>query len=202
MAFGLECKSCFLAEERTEAYKWYADGVPEVKNKFGTKSTGGVSGKSRKQSGAPQKSIKNRRARHDYALDDSLLVGIVLTGAETKSLRRGHGHIKGAYVTVKDSPKGGELWLFNATINGDGAIRIPEEEQTRSRKLLAKRKQIDELVEAKKQGRTIVPLEILTQGRYIKVRIASGRGQKKYDKRQTLKKKDETRQMAAAQKYR
>ena len=144
------------------------------------------------------KSIQNRRARHDYALDDSLLVGIQLTGGETKSLRRGHGHIKGAYVTVKD----GELWLFNATINGDKGIIIPESEQTRTRKLLAKRKEIEALAQAKQQGRTIVPLEILTQGRYIKVRIAAGRGQRKYDKRQTLKKRDETKQMAAAQKFR
>jgi SsrA-binding protein len=133
------------------------------------------------------KSIQNRRARHDYALDDSLVVGIELTGAETKSLRRGHGHIKGAYVTIKD----GELWLFNSTINGDAGIKISEQDKTRTRKLLAKRKEIDALEQAKKQGNTIVPLEILTQGHYIKVRIAAGRGQKKYDKRQLLKKRDE-----------
>lgn len=138
------------------------------------------------------KSIQNRRARHDYALDDSLVVGIELTGAETKSLRRGHGHIKGAYVTIKD----GELWLFNSTIHGDAGIKISEQDKTRTRKLLAKRKEIDELAQAKQQGNTIVPLEILTQGRYIKVRIAAGRGQKRWDKRQTIKAKDEQRENA------
>jgi len=140
------------------------------------------------------KTISNRRARHDYALDDSLVVGISLNGRETKALRRGHGNLQGAYVTVKDN----ELYLFNATITGDNAIPIPESEQTQSRKLLAKRREIDELIAAKQQGRTIVPLEILTQGRYIKLRIAAGRGQKRYDKRQVLKKRDEQRSIDAA----
>lgn len=140
------------------------------------------------------KSISNRRARYDYALDDSFVVGIALTGAETKSLRRGHGHIKGAYVTIKD----GELWLFNATINGDGGIKISEQDQTRTRKLLAKRKEIETLAQTKQQGETIVPLEILTGGRYIKVRIASGRGKKKYDKRQALKAHDDRRATQSA----
>jgi len=143
------------------------------------------------------KSIQNRRARHDYALDDSLVVGIELTGAETKSLRRGQGHIKGAYVNVKD----GELWLFNATIHGDKGVQIPESDQTRTRKLLAKRKQIDQFIAAKKQGETIVPLEVLTRGRYVKLRIAAGRGRKKYDKRHLLKQKSEQRDIAAAKKH-
>jgi SsrA-binding protein len=136
------------------------------------------------------KTISNRRARHDYALDDEFVVGIALTGKETKALRMGHGHLRGAYVTVKDSAKGGELWLVNATIASTHNIQIEEHEQTRNRKLLAKRKEIDRLIEAKHQGRTIVPLDILTQGRYIKVRIAAGRGKKKYDKREVIKKRD------------
>lgn len=140
------------------------------------------------------KHITNRRARFDYDLGDGLVVGIALSGAETKALRRGHGHIRGAYVTVKD----GELWLVNATITGDAGIKISEEQQTRSRKLLAKRKEIEELVSAKQQGRTIVPLEVLTKGRYVKVRIAAGRGKRKYDKREVIKKRDEDRKMKAA----
>lgn len=137
------------------------------------------------------KTISNRRARHDYELGDGLVVGIALTGGETKSLRKGHGHLKGAYVAVKDN----ELWLVNATITGDAAVRVPEEDKTRNRKLLASRKQIDELIAAKQQGNTIVPLELLTHSRYIKLRIASGRGRKKYDKRQALKKRDEERNL-------
>ncbi len=144
------------------------------------------------------KQISNRRARHDYALDDSLVVGISLTGAETKALRRGQGNLRGSYVTVKD----GELYLFNATITGDNAIRIVEEDQTRSRQLLAKRREIDELIAAKNKGQTIVPLEVLTKGRYIKLRIAAGRGMKRFDKRQALKEHDSVRDINRALKPR
>lgn len=140
------------------------------------------------------KQIVNRRARHDYELDDSLVVGISLSGAETKNLRLGHGQLRGAYVNVKDN----ELWLVNAAINGTGSIPISESDQTRNRRLLAKRREIDALIEAKQQGRTIVPLEMLTHGRYIKLRIAVGRGKKLYDKRETLKKRDEQRSIAHA----
>jgi SsrA-binding protein len=140
------------------------------------------------------KTITNRRARHDYELGDSLVVGIELTGAETKSLRMGHGHLRGAYVTVK----GNELFLINATIAGTAGVFIEESEQTRARKLLAKRREISALIEAKQQGKTIVPLEILTGGRYIKLRISVGRGKKRYDKRQTLKRRDQEREAQRA----
>jgi len=140
------------------------------------------------------KQITNRRARHDYELGDSLVAGISLTGGETKALRMGHGQLRGAYVTVKDR----ELYLINAAITGTAGIPISDSDQTRARKLLIKRREIDALLEAKQQGKTIVPLEILTRGRYIKVRISVGRGKKLYDKRQTLKKRDETRAAQAA----
>jgi SsrA-binding protein len=145
-----------------------------------------------KKKQAVTKQIVNRRARHDYELGDGLVVGIALTGAETKNLRLGHGQLRGSYVTTKD----GELLLINATINGTSGIPIPEDEQTRARKLLAKRREIDALIEAKQQGKTIVPLEMLTHSRYIKLRIAIGRGKKLYDKRQTLKKRDEQRDIS------
>lgn len=138
------------------------------------------------------KQILNRRARHDYELGNDLVVGVALTGAETKALRMGHGQLRGAYVTVKDN----ELWLFNAAIIGTSGIPISESEQTRSRKLLAKRREIDALIEAKQQGRTIVPLQVIIQGRYIKIRIAVGKGKKNYDKRETLKKRDAERATA------
>ncbi len=142
----------------------------------------------KKASGATKK-IVNRRAKHDYALGDSLVAGLVLNGRETKALRLGQGHLRGAYVAVKD----GELWLINSTIAGNNSLPIDETEQTRSRKLLASRREIKHLMEAKQQGQAIVPLEILIGGRYIKVRISVGRGKKLYDKRQILKKRDEAR---------
>jgi SsrA-binding protein len=151
-------------------------------------------GKKKTKKPSAPKAISNRRARHDYELDDSLVAGLELTGAEVKSLRMGHGQLRGSYVTVK----GDELFLINALISGAGGVPIAESEQTRARKLLVKRKQIDAMVDAKQQGKTIVPLEILTGGRYIKVRIAIGRGKKLYDKRQTLKARDEQRNINRA----
>lgn len=138
------------------------------------------------------KVIQNRRARFDYELGDSLVVGIELSGAEVKALRLGHGHLRGAYVTVK----GDELFLINATITGTHGVAISESDQTRARKLLAKRREIRALIEAKQQGKTIVPLELLTGARFIKLRLAMGRGKKQYDKRQALKRRDEQRQIA------
>ncbi len=150
-----------------------------------------------KKKAAPKKVISNRRARHDYALGESLVVGLQLNGREVKALRMGHGQLRGAYVTVKDN----ELWLINATVNGTNGIPLDEFEQTQARKLLAKAREIKALVEAKQQGQTIIPLEILTGGRFIKLRIAVGRGKKNYDKRQTLKARDDDRRTKAAIKY-
>lgn len=135
------------------------------------------------------KTITNRRARFDYELGDSLVVGLELTGPETKNLRLGHGQLTGAYVTIKDN----ELYLINARIASSSGIPISEDDQTRTRKLLAKKREIERLNEAKQQGRTILPLEILTGGRYIKLRIATGKGKKQYDKRESLKKRDQQR---------
>lgn len=139
------------------------------------------------------KTISNRRARHDYELGDSLVVGLQLSGAETKSLRMGHGHLRGAYVTVKQD----ELFLINSTVAGTSGIPISESDQTRARKVLAKRREILALIEAKKQGKTIVPLDILVGGRFIKLRISVGRGKKLYDKRHALKTRDEQRNISA-----
>jgi SsrA-binding protein len=135
------------------------------------------------------KTIKNRRASFDYELSDSFVAGLVLTGAETKALRLGHGHLRGAYVVNKDD----ELYLLNATITGFDGVKLDESEQTRSRKLLMKRREIDQLLAAKQAGNSIVPTELLTKGRYIKLRLSIGKGKKRYDKRQALKKRDEER---------
>jgi SsrA-binding protein len=145
----------------------------------------------RKKSQTPG-NVVNRRARFDYELGDSLVVGLQLTGAETKALRMGHGQLRGAYVNVL----GDELWLVGAQISGSSGIPLTEDQQTRSRKLLAKRKEIDNLVAARQAGSTIVPLELMTRGRYIKLKIAVGRGKKRYDKRETLKRRQQERDIA------
>jgi SsrA-binding protein len=147
-----------------------------------------MTAKSRKPTGQ----IVNRRAKFDYELGDSLVVGLQLTGAETKALRMGHGQLRGAYVNVI----GGELWLVGAQITGSQGIPILEDEQMRSRKILAKSREIKNLTDARQQGNQIVPLELLTKGRYIKLRIAVGRGKKRYDKREVLKRRQQERDIA------
>ncbi len=134
------------------------------------------------------KSIQNRRARFDYQLGDEFVVGIVLNGRETKLLRLGRGQLQGAYVNVR----GGELFLLNATIHPTNGIPLSESETIQDRKLLAKRKEIEKLIAAKQQGNTIVPLELLTRGRFIKLRIAVGKGKKSWDKRDAIKKRDDS----------
>ncbi|HET6864023.1 MAG TPA: SsrA-binding protein SmpB [Candidatus Saccharimonadales bacterium] len=140
--------------------------------------------------------IVNRRARFDYELGDSLVVGLELSGAEAKALRMGHGQLRGAYVNVL----GGELWLVGAQISPSSGISISDDQVSRSRKLLAKRKEIDRLIEARQAGSTIVPLELLTRGRYIKLRLAVGRGKRRYDKRETIKRSQQEREAQRATK--
>ncbi len=140
--------------------------------------------KKKKQS---NNSILNKRASFDYFIEETLIVGIELTGSEVKNLRLGHGELKGSYITVKNT----ELWLINASIHGTNGIPITDEDKTRARKILAKRKEINRLIEKKTQGRTIIPLEIYTKGRFIKIKIGLGKGKKNYDKRQLIKQMDQ-----------
>lgn len=146
------------------------------------------------------KVIANRRARFDYTLDDEIVVGLSLTGLEVRAARDGHVQLRGSFVTIKD----GELWLNNASFSlrlnergNPGARSI----DTSPRKLLATRKQIDQLAAKKQNGQTIVPLKLLTNGRYIKLVIALGTGKKRYDKRETIKRRDQDRDTKRALKY-
>jgi SsrA-binding protein len=144
-----------------------------------------------KRKGIKPASIVNRRARHDYQLKQTYTAGIMLSGAEVRSLRMSHGQLRGAFVNVKDS----ELWLFNANVTPTNTNKnaLSEDNQTRPRKLLVKKKELEELLSAKEQGLTIVPTKLLTGGKYIKVEIATARGLKKYDKREKLKQRDTER---------
>ncbi len=152
---------------------------------------------------AKKKSIKkpsaivNRRARFDYALDDELIVGLSLTGPEVRAARDGHIQLKGSFVTIRNN----ELWLNNASFSlklnekGKSDARTID---TEPRKLLAHRRQIDALAIRKKEGRSIVPTKLLTAGRFIKLVIATGKGKKNYDKRETLKRRDQERESQQA----
>lgn len=138
------------------------------------------------------RAIVNRRASFDYALNDELIVGVVLTGREARAARDGRVQLKGSFVTVR----GDELWLNNASFS----LVLNTKDQaettvdTSPRKLLASRKQINELSVRKQSGLSIVPLKLLTQGNYIKLVIAVGKGKKNYDKRQTIKLRDQQRE--------
>jgi SsrA-binding protein len=136
----------------------------------------------------PEAAIINRRARHDYEVRDQFSVGVALTGAEVKAARTGQVSLKGSYVTIKD----GELWLINASFSvlhskpGHSERTV----DTGPRKLLAKKREIALLVEAKDQSLTIVPLSMTTRTRFIKLTIATAKGKKKYDKREAIKQRD------------
>ena len=130
-----------------------------------------------KKSKTPDMVTVNRRAHYDYQLGDELTVGMVLAGPEVRAIRDNHVQLKGAFVTVRE----GELWLNNLTLGADTVRNI---------KLLATRKQIAGLMREKVAGSTIVPVRLLGGSRYIKLVIAVGKGKKKYDKRETIKKRD------------
>lgn len=145
----------------------------------------------KKKKQAKPSAIVNRRASFDYALGDEITAGLVLNGREARAARDNRVQLKGSYVTIRND----ELWLNNASfslkLNSKGINETSVD--TSPRKLLASRKQIDELAARKQEGMSIVPLRLLTQGRYIKVVIALGKGKKNYDKRQAIKKRDQAR---------
>ena len=132
--------------------------------------------------------IVNRRASFDYALGDELTTGVVLTGREARAARDGRVQLKGSFVTIRND----ELWLNNASfslvLNSKGESETTVD--TSPRKLLASRRQIDELAARKQAGMSIIPLKLLTKGKFIKLVIALGKGKKNYDKRQTVKLRD------------
>jgi SsrA-binding protein len=154
----------------------------------------------KKKPATTPKAIVNRRARFDYELGDEIIAGLVLTGPEVRAARDGHIQLKGSFVTIRNN----ELWLNNASFSmkvqqkGDPNARTID---TEPRKLLASRKQIDTLAAKKKSGLTIVPTRLLTAGKYIKVVIALGKGKKNYDKRETLKRRDQERESQRAIKH-
>ncbi|MCP4330844.1 MAG: SsrA-binding protein SmpB [Alphaproteobacteria bacterium] len=135
---------------------------------------------------------QNRRARHDYFIDDSLEAGLVLVGSEVKSLRAGRGNLADSYAGEID----GELYVFNAYIPEYAAASRRNHETRRPRKLLVHRRERDRLIGAiQREGVTLVPLSIYFNERGLaKVEIGVARGKRKYDKRETEKRRDWDRQ--------
>ncbi len=125
----------------------------------------------------------NRKAYHNYHLQDSVEAGIALTGTEIKTIRAGRVSLRDAYVR----PEADELWLVNAHIARYEPGSYLSHEPTRPRKLLLHRKQIDSLIsKVQEKGLTLVPVKLYIKGNIAKVEVALGKGKKLYDKRESI----------------
>ncbi|MCK5416253.1 SsrA-binding protein SmpB [Candidatus Parcubacteria bacterium] len=139
----------------------------------------------------------NKKARFDYEIQSTFEAGLVLLGHEVKSIKTGHVSLKGSYVTIKQpnnlkSSKNPELFLINAHIPlYKHASQIKNHDPLKPRKLLLHKKEIDRLIGKKQeQGLTFVPIKLYTKRGLIKLLFGIGRGKKKHDKREDIKRKD------------
>lgn len=134
----------------------------------------------------------NRRARHDYHVEETFEAGVSLVGSEVKTLRQGKASLQDSYAQVRD----GEVFLYNAHIPPYAQASVQNHEPTRARKLLLHRRQIHKLwVATAQQGYTIVPLRLYFKENKVKVEIALARGRKRYDKREAIAKREAEREM-------
>ena len=135
----------------------------------------------------------NRKARHDYSIEDTFEAGLVLTGTEIKSIRAGHVSLQEAYARIER----GEAWLVGAHIAPFAGGNRLNHETKRSRKLLLHRDEIDELFgKTKSKGLTIVPLRLFIDGRgHAKLEIGLGRGKQLYDRRREIAERDARRDL-------
>ena len=141
----------------------------------------------------------NRKAYHNYFVQDSIEAGISLTGTEIKSLRSGRASLGEAYVR----PEAGELWLVNAHIARYEAASHSSHEPRRPRKLLLHRKEINNLSSRiAEKGLTLVPLKIYLKDSLAKVAIALAKGKKLYDKREAITRREVEREMGRTMKWR
>ncbi|GAB2499309.1 SsrA-binding protein SmpB [Alkalibacterium psychrotolerans] len=138
---------------------------------------------------------QNRKARYDYTILDTIEAGIVLQGTEIKSIRAGRINLKDGYASIRD----GEIWLVNVHISPFEQGNQFNHDPVRPRKLLMKKKQIDQLIgEVKQGGITLVPLKVYIKNGFAKVLIGLAKGKKQYDKRETIKRRDQDRQLRRA----
>ncbi|MCJ7483135.1 MAG: SsrA-binding protein SmpB [Thermodesulfovibrionales bacterium] len=140
---------------------------------------------------------QNRKAYHDYHIEETVESGIALLGTEVKSLREGRAHLKDSYVILKS----GEAFLLNCHISPYSHGNIMNHEPLRTRKLLMHRKEIDRLrgkVEGK--GYTLIPLKLYFKDSFVKVEIGLARGKKLFEKRDTIKEREAKREIEKAMK--
>jgi SsrA-binding protein len=141
----------------------------------------------------------NRKARHDYSLEDTYEAGLVLTGTEIKSIRAGSVNLRDSYV----QPRGSELWLINCHIAQYDPASRENHDPRRPRKLLLHRREIARLISrVAERGYTIIPTQLYLKGGLAKLEIALAHGKRKYDKRAALAKEQSRRDIARALKER
>ena len=135
---------------------------------------------------------QNSKASHDYTIVEAIEAGVVLKGTEIKSIRNSRINLKDGFVRIRN----GEAYLFNVHISQYEQGNIFNHDPLRTRKLLLHKRQIRKLeTEAKNAGMTIVPLKVYLKDGYAKVLIGLAKGKKDYDKRESLKRKDQDRQI-------
>jgi SsrA-binding protein len=145
---------------------------------------------------APERTVlTNRRARHEYHIEETWEAGLVLTGTEVKSLRAGKASLQDAYARVQ----GGEVWLVNMHINPYEQGGVFNHDPMRPRKLLLRAEEIRRLLgKVQQKGYTLVPIRVYFRRGYAKVDLALARGKKLYDRREDIARRDAERQIARA----
>jgi SsrA-binding protein len=142
---------------------------------------------------------KNRKARFNYSIEDTFEAGIALLGSEVKSLRQGKGNLTDAYGKIID----GELFLVDAHISPYNQANRENHEPRRRRKLLMHKREIRKLTgKVAERGFSLIPLQLYFRNGRIKVRLALAKGKRAYDKRESIRKKDQRREMERLAKYR
>ena len=140
---------------------------------------------------------QNRKAYHDYHIEETVESGIALLGTEVKSLREGNANLKDSYVLVKND----ETFLLNCHISPYSHGNILNHEPLRTRKLLMHRDEIDKLIgKAVTKGYTLIPLKIYFKGSFAKVEIGVAKGKRLFEKRETIKEREAKREIDRAMK--
>jgi SsrA-binding protein len=137
----------------------------------------------------------NRRAYHDYFIDEKYEAGVMLTGTEIKSVRNGRANLRDGYVRIDN----GEAWLENVHISPYAQGNVMNQEPLRPRKLLLHRKEISGLIgKVKQKGYTLIPLRVYISRNHAKVEIGLARGKRQYDKREAIASRDAKREIERA----
>jgi SsrA-binding protein len=148
------------------------------------------------KAGGRRTAISNRKARHEYFIEDTYTAGMVLVGTEVKSLRAGKANLNDAFARFD---KAGELWLYNMHVSPHAEGNRYNVDPLRPRKLLLTRRELARLMGVTQQkGLTLVPLSLFFQRGFAKLELGVGRGKKLYDKRETIAQRDRDREARRA----